>query len=52
MNAPAFPPDLAIRAEFQTCFAAQRVAYLKAPQPPHEERVADLKALGRLIKDN
>jgi coniferyl-aldehyde dehydrogenase len=51
MNAPAFP-DLAIPVEFQSCFAAQRAAYLKAPEPTHAERVADLKALSRLVKDN
>ena len=34
MNAPAFPaPELAIPVEFQSCFAAQRAAYLKAPEP-------------------
>ncbi len=53
MNAPAFPsPDLAIPPEFQARFAAQRTAFLKAPDPSHAERVADLKALARLIKDN
>src|SRR5271165_5334359 len=51
MNEPAFP-DLAIPVEFQSRFAAQRAAYLKAPEPTHAERVADLKALGRLVKDN
>ena len=43
---------LAIPVEFQSCFAAQRAAYLKAPEPSHAERAADLKALGRLVKDN
>ena len=53
MNAPAFSsPDLAIPAEFQSCFDAQRAAFLKAPEPTHAERLADLKALGRLVKDN
>ena len=53
MNAPAFPPQtFAIPAEFQACFDAQRAAYLKAPEPTHAERVADLKALVRLVKDN
>ncbi len=28
MNAPAFP-DLAVPVEFQSCFAAQRAAYLE-----------------------
>ena len=53
MNAPAFPASGAvIPAEFQSCFDAQRAAYLKAPEPSHAERVADLKGLGRLVKDN
>ena len=53
MNAPAFSsPEFTIPIEFQSCFVAQRAAYLKAPEPSHEERLADLKLLGRLIKDN
>ena len=52
MNAPAFPPDLAIPAEFKARFDAQRAAFLKAPEPSHAERLADLKALTRLIKEN
>ena len=52
MNAPAFPPDIAIPAEFQTSFDAQRAAYLKAPERTHAERVVDLKALIRLVRDN
>jgi len=52
MNAPAFPPDLAIPAEFLSCLAAQRAAYLKAPEPSHADRIADLKALARLVKEN
>src|SRR6516165_6885165 len=53
MNAPEFSlPNLAIPAEFQACFDAQRAAFLKAPEPSHAERLADLKALSRLIKDN
>ena len=53
MNAPAFPPpELAIPVEFQTCFAAQRAAFLKAPDPAHAERIAELKALARLVKEN
>ncbi len=53
MNAPAFPsPELAIPVEFQSRFAAQRAAYLKASEPTHGERVSDLKALGRLVKEN
>ena len=53
MNAPVFPAsELAIPAEFQSCFDAQRAAYLKASEPTHAERVADLKALSRMMKDN
>jgi coniferyl-aldehyde dehydrogenase len=53
MNASAFSsPDLAIPAEFQARFDAQRAAFLKVPEPSHAERLADLKALSRLLKDN
>ena len=53
MNAPAFPAaDIAIPAEFRTAFDAQRAAYLKAPERTHAERVADLKTLVRLVRDN
>ena len=53
MNAPQFsPPDLAIPAEFQTRFDAQRGAFLKAPEPTHAERLADLPALARLLTEN
>jgi coniferyl-aldehyde dehydrogenase len=53
MNAPAFSPsDVAIPAEFQSRFDAQRAASLKAPEPTYGERLADLKALARLVKDN
>jgi coniferyl-aldehyde dehydrogenase len=53
MNAPVFPAsELAIPAELQSRFDGQRAAYLKAPEPTHAERVADLKALSRMIKDN
>jgi coniferyl-aldehyde dehydrogenase len=53
MNAPTFSSaELAIPAEFQSCFAAQRAAFLKAPEPTYAERLADLMSLGRLVKDN
>ena len=52
MNAPALPPDLAIPAEFQARFDAQRAAFLEAPEASHAERLADLKALARLLKEN
>jgi coniferyl-aldehyde dehydrogenase len=53
MNAPPMTvSEPAIPAEFRTCFDAQRAAYLKAPEPAYPERVADLKALARLVKEN
>ena len=53
MNAPGISiPDLSIPAEFQACFTAQRAAFLKTPEPSHAERVADLKSLTRLIREN
>src|SRR5271166_5467869 len=53
MNAPESSfPDLAIPAEFQTRFDAQRGAFIKAPEPSRAERLADLKALSRLLKEN
>jgi coniferyl-aldehyde dehydrogenase len=53
MNAPTFASaDIAIPAEFEMCFRTQRQAYLKAPEPTHAERLADLRTLGRLVKEN
>jgi coniferyl-aldehyde dehydrogenase len=53
MNAPALiSPDLAIPAEFLSCFNAQRAAYLAAPEPAYAERLADLRTLARLISEN
>ena len=52
MNSPVFPPEVAIPAEFQACLAAQRAAYLRALEPTYDERIADLKALARLIREN
>jgi len=53
MNAPILASaDFAIPAEFESCFRAQRAAYLKAPEPTHAERLADLRTLGRLLKEN
>lgn len=51
----ARPPELAqlqMPAEFQQCFDQQRAAYLKYPEPTRAERMADLDALARLLKDN
>ena len=53
MNTPTLnldPP--AIPADFQLCVDRQRAAHLKHPQPSHAERLADLEALSRLLKDN
>ena len=53
MNASAVSsPDLAIPAEFQTRFDAQRGAFLKALEPSHAEWLADLRALARLLTEN
>jgi coniferyl-aldehyde dehydrogenase len=53
MNAPESSfRDLAIPAAFQTRFDAQRGAFIKAPEPSRAERLADLKALSRLLKEN
>jgi len=53
MNAPESSfPDLAIPAEFQMRFDAQRGAFINAPEPSRAERLADLKALSRLLKEN
>ena len=53
MNArlPEFD-QLQMPAEFQQCFDHQRAAYLKYPEPTRAERMADLDALARLLKDN
>src|SRR5947209_6342584 len=53
MNAPAFPmPNGVIPVEFQTRFEAQRAAFLEAPCSSHAERMVDLDALARLVKDH
>src|SRR5574337_685845 len=53
MNAPAFPtPDFAVPVEFLACLNDQRAAFLKAPEPAYEERLADLNGLARLIVEN
>ncbi|MBS0454842.1 MAG: coniferyl aldehyde dehydrogenase [Proteobacteria bacterium] len=43
---------LAIPAEFQQCLDQQRAACLAHPEPTHAQRVADLKQLAALLKDN
>src|ERR1700684_3465323 len=53
MNAPGLlSPDLAIPAEFQARFDAQREVFLKAPEASHVERLADLRAPTRLPTEN
>jgi coniferyl-aldehyde dehydrogenase len=53
MNAPTINLEsVAIPVEFQTCFDAQRAANLAAPEPRYDERIADLKSLTRLLKEN
>ncbi len=39
-------------AEFAHCFEMQRQAYLAQPNPDRAQRVADLKALARLLQEN
>jgi coniferyl-aldehyde dehydrogenase len=53
MNALIFPlEDATIPAEFRFCFNRQRAAYLAHPEPTYDERLADLKSLARLLKEN
>ena len=46
LELPVIPP------EFQQCFELQRAAHFAHPQPSHKERVADLEALARMLKEN
>jgi coniferyl-aldehyde dehydrogenase len=46
------PPQVLIPAEFEDCLARQRAAYLADPNPGHAQRVADLKTLARMLKEN
>ena len=53
MNAPfATPVEISIPSVFQICFENQRAAYLAAPAPTYSERIADLRSLARLLKEN
>jgi coniferyl-aldehyde dehydrogenase len=53
MNAPITTPEgVLIPAEFQSCFGRQRAAYFAAPEPSYAERIADLKSLARLLREN
>lgn len=46
---PTLAPDCVV---FDECLAMQRAACLADPNPTYEQRVADLKSLGRMLKDN
>ena len=52
MNVPVNSRSIDIPTEFQSCFDKQRAAYLAAPEPSYAQRIADLKSLTRLLKDN
>src|ERR1700739_1112963 len=52
MNVPVISRSIHIPNEFQSCFDKQRAAYLAAPEPSYAQRIADLKSLTRLLKDN
>ena len=52
MNLTDPPVQVLIPAEFEQCLALQRAAYLADPNPSHAQRVADLQALARLLKEN
>ena len=53
MHAQALPRDeIQMPAEFKDCLERQRAAYLADPMPSHAERLADLSALSRLLKEN
>ena len=51
MNLNDVPQSL-IPVEFEQCLARQRAAFLAEPNPSHAQRVADLKTLARLLKEN
>ncbi|PUE09618.1 coniferyl-aldehyde dehydrogenase [Limnohabitans sp. T6-5] len=38
--------------DFNDCFLQQKAAYLAQPAPSYAQRIADLKSLGRMIKEN
>ena len=44
--------EVQIPEEFLTTLDLQRKAYLANPNPGHKERVADLQALARMLKEN
>jgi hypothetical protein len=45
-------PAESIPAEFSECLARQRAACAANPEPGYAERIADLRSLARLLKDN
>lgn len=52
MNLQDIPQTAAIPPEFLSCFTAQRKAYQADRCPSHAQRVADLRAMHRLLVDN
>ena len=52
MNLTDPPAHLLIPPEFEEALALQRAAYLADPYPSHAQRVADLRALARMLKEN
>ena len=46
------PAGMLIPREFEEGLALQRAAYLADPYPSHAQRVSDLKALARMLKEN
>ena len=52
MNVPVNSRSIDIPTEFRSCFDKQRAAYLAAPEPSYDQRMADLKALAQLLKDH
>jgi coniferyl-aldehyde dehydrogenase len=45
-------PEPSVPAEFVDCFERQRGAFLAHPYPTYKERVADLRAMHRLLVEN
>jgi len=52
MNLQDIPQSAAIPPEFLNCFTAQRKAYQADRCPSHAQRVADLRAMHRLLVEN
>jgi coniferyl-aldehyde dehydrogenase len=53
MNAPVVNlHEVLVPEEFRQCFDAQRKAFLAQPEPSYQERLADLRALSRMLKEN